>query len=107
MDELRSQTQSPELIVRRFPPGDRSSAEVPPGFAPLRLFLRPGGFCLELAAADLVLGRHSCADVRLPLPDVSRRHCRFVFADGHWEIVDLDSLNGTHVNGERLMASVL
>src|SRR5262249_49659814 len=107
MDNPCANTQSPGLIVRRFPPQDRPVVELPPGFAPLRLLLRPGGLCLELVQPDLVLGRHSSADMRVPLPDVSRRHCRFVFTDGHWEVVDLDSLNGTHINGERLTTSVL
>jgi pSer/pThr/pTyr-binding forkhead associated (FHA) protein len=48
------------------------------------------------------LGRHSDADVRLPLPDVSRRHCRFVFTEAGWQVVDLNSLNGVYVNGERV-----
>src|SRR5262249_23881460 len=49
--------------------------------------------------SGLVFGRHSSADVRLPLPDVSRRHCRFDFGDGRWQVIDLDSLNGVFVNG--------
>ena len=37
--------------------------------------------------------------MRLPLPDVSRRHCRFVCEAGRWRVIDLDSLNGVFVNG--------
>jgi pSer/pThr/pTyr-binding forkhead associated (FHA) protein len=55
----------------------------------------------------MVLGRHSTADVRLPLPDVSRRHCRFVYTEGSWQVFDLDSLNGVYVNGERLGKATL
>jgi pSer/pThr/pTyr-binding forkhead associated (FHA) protein len=55
----------------------------------------------------MLMGRHSDADVRLPLPDVSRRHCRFLFTDGAWEVFDLDSLNGIFINGERLKHAVL
>jgi predicted component of type VI protein secretion system len=65
---------------------------------PLRLRLRPGRFAVELTRGGLVFGRHSSADVRLPLPDVSRRHCRFVCEAGRWLVVDLDSLNGIFVN---------
>jgi predicted component of type VI protein secretion system len=65
---------------------------------PLRLCLRPGRFSVELTRSGLVFGRHSSADVRLPLPDVSRRHCRFVYQGGRWEVIDLDSLNGIYVN---------
>jgi pSer/pThr/pTyr-binding forkhead associated (FHA) protein len=64
----------------------------------MRLRLRPGRFSVELTRSGMVFGRHSSADVRLPLPDVSRRHCRFTFDAGRWLIVDLDSLNGIFVN---------
>ena len=68
-------------------------------FEPLRLVLQPSGLVIELTEPDMVIGRHSTADVRLPLPDVSRRHCRFVYADGCWQVFDLNSLNGVYVNG--------
>jgi predicted component of type VI protein secretion system len=64
----------------------------------LRLRLRPGRFAVELTRSGLIFGRHSSADVRLPLPDVSRRHCRFVCEDGRWQVIDMDSLNGVFVN---------
>lgn len=83
-------------------PHDDFPAEAPPGFVPLRLVLQPGGLCVELTRPEILLGRHSRADVRLALPDVSRRHCRFVFRDGQWRVFDLNSLNGVHVNGERM-----
>jgi predicted component of type VI protein secretion system len=76
--------------------------EQPAPFVPLRLLLHPGGLCVEMTKPDTLVGRHSGADVRLSLPDVSRRHCRFVFADGTWRVFDLNSLNGIYVNGERL-----
>jgi pSer/pThr/pTyr-binding forkhead associated (FHA) protein len=55
----------------------------------------------------MLIGRHSEADLRLPLPDVSRHHCRFMFADGAWQVVDLDSLNGVIVNGQRVKRATL
>jgi FHA domain len=76
--------------------------ETPPGFHPLRLVLQPSGYSIELTRPDMVLGRHSEADIRLPLPDVSRRHCRFAFLDGFWQAFDLNSLNGTFVNDQRI-----
>src|SRR4051812_10993697 len=56
-----------------------------PAFAPLRLLLQSGGLILQFTRPDMVLGRHSEADVRLPLPDVSRKHCRFLHAQGLWQ----------------------
>jgi predicted component of type VI protein secretion system len=74
--------------------GGQAESEV----APLRLRLRPGRFAVQLTRSGLVFGRHSSADVRLPLPDVSRQHCRFVYEAGRWQVIDLDSLNGVFVN---------
>jgi pSer/pThr/pTyr-binding forkhead associated (FHA) protein len=62
---------------------------------------------VDLTRPELVIGRHTDADVRLPLPDVSRRHCRFVFADQRWHVFDLNSLNGVYVNGERVTQAEL
>ena len=76
-------------------------------FIPLRLILQPSGYGVDLLKPEVILGRHSTADIRLPLPDVSRRHCRFVFEDGQWHVYDLDSLNGITVNGERLLRAEL
>jgi pSer/pThr/pTyr-binding forkhead associated (FHA) protein len=72
------------------------------GFLPLRMVLLPSGLSVDLVRPEILVGRHSSADVRLPLPDVSRRHCRFVFSNGGWQIFDLDSLNGIFVNGTKV-----
>ncbi|NJN37217.1 MAG: FHA domain-containing protein [Nitrospiraceae bacterium] len=34
---------------------------------------------------DMIVGRHTECDIRLPLPDVSRRHCRLQFVEGCWQ----------------------
>jgi predicted component of type VI protein secretion system len=81
--------------------------EPSPVFVPLRLVLQPGGLAVELTRPDMLVGRHSDADVRLQLPDVSRRHCRFVFTNSRWQVFDLNSLNGLFVNGERVQQAVL
>lgn len=84
-----------------------TAAEVAADFNPLRLVLHPHGVVIELTRPDMVLGRHSQADVRLQQPDVSRHHCRFVFAEGAWQVIDLHSLNGLFVNGERVPQAAL
>jgi pSer/pThr/pTyr-binding forkhead associated (FHA) protein len=81
--------------------------EAPPDFVPLRLVLQPSGLVIELTQAEVLLGRHSGADVRLPLPDVSRRHCRFVWEGGQWRLYDLNSLNGVYVNDEKVPQATL
>lgn len=76
-------------------------------FVPLRLTLYPGGSSVNLTRPDMLIGRHSEADLRLHLPDVSRRHCRFIFRDGGWHVYDLHSMNGLFVNEERVEQAAL
>lgn len=52
---------------------------------------------------ELVIGRHPECDVVLPGPAVSRRHARLRFRDGIWILEDLESTNGTVVNGAPLI----
>jgi hypothetical protein len=73
----------------------------------LRLVLSGSAYVIELTRPDLVLGRHSGCDVRLPLPDVSRRHCRFAHQDGAWTVYDLQSTNGVFLNGQRVTEASL
>jgi pSer/pThr/pTyr-binding forkhead associated (FHA) protein len=74
---------------------------------PLQLSLQPNGLALVVTRPEVVVGRHSSCDVRLPLPDVSRRHCRLEYAEGIWKVFDLQSLNGVFVNGQRIGQSDL
>lgn len=76
------------------------------GVPPLRLVMQPAGPAVDIRRPS-VLGRHSDTDIRLALPDVSRRHCRFLFTDGDWYVLDLDSLNGVYVNGHRVRRAPL
>jgi hypothetical protein len=48
---------------------------------------------------EVIVGRDPSCDLVLTLPSVSRRHARLAFRDGSWVIQDLDSRNGTVVNG--------
>jgi hypothetical protein len=51
---------------------------------------------------ELLVGRHLGCDVVLSSVKVSRRHARLIFRDGSWILLDLDSTNGTRVNGVRV-----
>ncbi len=55
------------------------------------------------AREELLVGRHAACDVVLEHQSVSRRHARLSFRDGHWVLRDLDSTNGTRVNGRRVI----
>ena len=51
---------------------------------------------------SLIVGRSPECDLVLESDRVSRRHARVAFEDGRWRVEDLDSLNGTKVNGTKL-----
>lgn len=57
---------------------------------------------LPLDTARQVLGRRESCDIVLPDSSVSRRHACLEFAGGNFYISDLDSANGTYVNGTRI-----
>jgi pSer/pThr/pTyr-binding forkhead associated (FHA) protein len=51
---------------------------------------------------ELLVGRDASCDVVLWDPAVSRRHARLVFRAGGWIVQDLQSTNGTVLNGNRI-----
>ncbi len=52
-----------------------------------------------LAKAKHILGRHPDCDIVIDLGAVSRQHAQIIQADGEFFVEDLNSRNGTHVNG--------
>jgi hypothetical protein len=50
----------------------------------------------------LLVGRDRACDVRLDDPTVSRRHAQLFHREGAWVICDMDSMNGTRLNGRRV-----
>ena len=56
---------------------------------------------LKLQCEETVIGRRQDCDLRIPSTDVSRRHCLLSMHDGCLNVEDLDSVNGTYVNGRR------
>ena len=51
---------------------------------------------------EVLVGRAEEADIRIDSAAVSRRHARLFIEDDNVHLVDLESQNGTRVNGERL-----
>jgi hypothetical protein len=47
----------------------------------------------------LLVGRHPECDVRIDMPQISRRHCSLVLANDRATIRDLGSRHGVRVNG--------
>lgn len=56
----------------------------------------------SLARATTVIGRAEDCGLRIPLPNVSRRHCEIAVSGDTIKVKDLGSANGTYVNNERV-----
>lgn len=60
-----------------------------------------GGDPIALTGPTLTVGRASACDIVVRHRSISGRHCRLLFRDGAWIIVDLGSLNGTFIGRRR------
>ncbi len=56
----------------------------------------------ESSADSITLGRDSKCDFQIPVPAISRQHCRIYFQDDTYIIQDLRSTYGTLINGKKL-----
>jgi len=67
-------------------------------------FLTPigGGDPYLLTKTELVIGRHKSCDIVLNFTNVSSQHCKLVFSEGYWYILDTQSTNGVKVNGTKV-----
>ena len=54
---------------------------------------------------EVVVGRHPEVDVQIDSNMVSRRHARLYEDGGRWLVEDLDSGNGTFLNGKRIASA--
>ena len=57
---------------------------------------------LQFNSADITIGRATENDIVIPKGNVSKRHARVVFKDGRLVVVDLNSTNGTFINGQKV-----
>jgi predicted component of type VI protein secretion system len=57
---------------------------------------------VRLAGDHALVGRAKGVHIRIPSADISRKHCRLDVEDGMVVVEDLDSVNGTFLNGERV-----
>ncbi|HID75551.1 MAG TPA: FHA domain-containing protein [Planctomycetaceae bacterium] len=61
-----------------------------------------GGDPIPLLKKTLLLGRRESCDVVLRFSNVSTHHCQLTLREGYWYVKDLNSRNGTKVNGVRV-----
>lgn len=62
-----------------------------------------GGDNIPLRRSPLTFGRRESCDVRLHFPNVSGKHCEFLFKEGFWIVFDLGSTNGIKVNDDKVI----
>jgi hypothetical protein len=79
------------------------------GLQPVRLEPIDNDFSsLNLSGAvPRTVGRDRENDLVLPHPEVSRRHARIELDRQWWRVVDLNSTNGTWINGERIESAAV
>ncbi|MCQ2418024.1 MAG: FHA domain-containing protein [Oscillospiraceae bacterium] len=61
-----------------------------------------GSECYTLGAAEILIGRHPCADIRFDDKEISRFHALLTLSNGKWHIEDIGAHNGVIVNGVRI-----
>ena len=69
---------------------------------PAIIQLESGHIFMVMREQRAVLGRDRNLEVTIPHPKVSRQHADVQFIDGQWILTDLDTANGTYVEGERV-----
>ena len=63
-----------------------------------------GGDPIPLVKPRLLIGRRESCDIVLRFPNISAHHCELELDHGYWFVNDLNSRNGTKVNGLRVTA---
>jgi pSer/pThr/pTyr-binding forkhead associated (FHA) protein len=80
----------------------RKTAPPSPPFVQVRLQEGSSWGEPRLFASTFRIGRSPECDLVLPVPAVSKSHAEVRFEDRRWWLVDLQSRNGTYLNGERI-----
>ena len=109
LDEPASQVEAgATMIYKAKPPQPTEAASaVELGVEEDRFALTMNGRAHALEGNKVVLGRSKDCDVRVEDANVSRRHAELRREGSDWWLVDLDSTNGTELNGRRVSRSKL
>lgn len=62
-----------------------------------------GGDVIPLVKDQILVGRRGKVDIQLGFPNVSTQHCRMTLEHGYWFVRDLQSRNGTKVDGNPII----
>ena len=86
-------------VLEDIPLNSRSFIEVQcPGLKP---------FKLPLAKSEVIIGRDAGCHIQLPLTNVSRTHSKLSGNGEEYRVDDLNSTNGTYVNGVKVSGCIL
>jgi len=94
LEPVRESPRATHVVARQRQPNEQ-----------LSLLVRQGpneGARYQLSASDIRIGRNPESYVFLNDISVSRNHAVITFGDGVHRLCDLDSLNGTYLNGTRI-----
>jgi pSer/pThr/pTyr-binding forkhead associated (FHA) protein len=62
-----------------------------------------GGDEIPLVRDRMIIGRRDSCDICLKFPNVSAMHAELTYKEGYWWVKDLNSTNGTKINGHRII----
>jgi pSer/pThr/pTyr-binding forkhead associated (FHA) protein len=96
---------SPEQLKLTMHGMEAAAPARPAGAVFASFLVRSGGLVgrrLPVKTPVVNLGRADYNDIMLPDPSVSTSHAKLQRREGVWVLVDLDSTNGTFVDGERV-----
>jgi pSer/pThr/pTyr-binding forkhead associated (FHA) protein len=74
--------------------------------------IEPGGKAqqtreITIRSKEFLIGRGNDCDLRLRDPNISRHHCMIRIRPDEVSLFDLGSINGSYVNGARVMTQVV
>jgi two-component system cell cycle response regulator len=98
---MPNETLEKTLVVRDAPRLGESAAGERQGTLCVLVGAEMGA-AFALAASSTIIGRTPEAEITLEDDGISRRHARIVQCNGHYELEDLGSTNGTYVGGNRV-----
>ena len=81
----------------------QASAEIPA----IVLTTLADGYPIEFIQKQISIGRDNACDYAIANETVSSRHAQLFFSKNQWWVDDLQSKNGTYLNGEKVNHSMI
>ncbi len=94
----------PKSSTHMVPQGERQASNENWSIVSSASWLEQNRFNLS---GKITIGRDPSCDITLPLDHLSRKHVELELSGGQLHIRDLDSSNGTYVNGEKISQAIL